>query len=63
MSTFEIPGCGLMVIAGERENTYIQVVVSLVPAVLLAGKDRKSLLTLLLQQGSFSLLLVTTSNR
>ena len=61
-STFEVTGCGLVVIAGERENTHLEVVVAaLVLTALPSGKGRKSLVTSLLQQGSTSLRLVAVA--
>jgi len=49
--TFEVTGCGSIVIAGERENTHEAVFASLELTMLRKGKDKKSLLTFLLQQG------------
>jgi len=62
-STFEVTGCVLVVIAGERENTHLEVVVAaLVLTALPSGKDRKSLVTSLLQQGSTSLRLAAVAH-
>ena len=38
-STFEVTGCGLMAIGGERENTQPEVVAALVLTALPSGKD------------------------
>ena len=61
-STFEVTGCGSIVVAGEHENTHLEVVVAaLALTALPSGKDRKSLMTSLLQQGSPSLRLVAVA--
>jgi len=60
-STFEVTGCVL--VAGERENTHLEVAVAaLVLTALPSGKDRKSFVTSLLQQGSTSLRLVAVAH-
>ena len=63
MSTFEVTGCVLVVIGGERENTHEAVCASLELTMLRKGKDKKSFLTFLLQLGSFALFLAATSRR